>query len=144
MQSISALRRHFFLPADSTSRMQQKLFLFLLRGLARGGFLASLFQELRYQFVVLFKMRTDAAGAVLDALLGISKTSSAFIAQEIQRAVAEKAVEVLRIGAFVAREIFALFMREILVIIAFYDGPAAFRGLFLLFVHMIIIFPGAR
>ena len=89
-------------------------------------------------------MRTDAARAVLDALLGISKPASAFIAQEIQRAVAEKAVEVLRIGAFVAREIFALFMREILVIIAFYDGPAAFRGLFLLFIHMIIIFPGAR
>ncbi len=89
-------------------------------------------------------MRTDASGAVLDALIGIGETASAFIAQEIQRAVAEQTVEIIRIGAFVARKILALLVREILVIIAFYDGPAAFRGLFLLIIHTIIIFPGAR
>ena len=74
-------------------------------------------------------MRADAPGAVLYALLREGEVPAAFIAQEIERTVAEKAVEVVRIRAFVARKILALPVLKVLEILGLYNCPAACFGL---------------
>lgn len=50
--------------------------------------------------------------AVFVALLSVAKITAATAAEHVQRAIAEKAVEIIRIVSFMAREIFALDMRK--------------------------------
>ena len=57
--------------------------------------------------VILFPVRAQAAGAILNTLLRIAEIASALISQCIQRAIAKQAAEILRILALVAREILA-------------------------------------
>ncbi len=58
--------------------------------------------------VIIFPaVRDKAFGAVFDACLRICKIAAAVFSQSIQRAVAEKTVEVFRPFGFVAWEIFA-------------------------------------
>ena len=90
---------------------------------------ASVLQDARYYLVVFFQMRTDAAGAVLYALLREGEAAAAFVAQKVERTVAEKAAEIIRIRAFVTGKILAFFMRKILEILAFHHCPAAGFGL---------------
>ena len=67
-----------------------------------------LLKPAHYCVVILLKVRPYAPGAVLDALLGEGKAAPAFVSQKIQRTVAEKAVEIVRIRALVAGEKLAL------------------------------------
>jgi hypothetical protein len=52
----------------------------------------------------------QAMGAILDSVFGAGPVAAAVFSQGIQRTVAEQAVEVFHIPAFVAGEIFAGFI----------------------------------
>ena len=58
-------------------------------------------------------MGKEAGGAVLDALFIVDEVSSASLAQRIERAVAEKAVEVFPVCTGMAGKVFALFVAKI-------------------------------
>ena len=58
-------------------------------------------------------MGEEAGGAVLDALFIVDEVSSASLAQRIERAVAEKAVEVFPVCTGMAGKEFALFVAKI-------------------------------
>ena len=57
-------------------------------------------------------MRDQTVGAVLDALVGISKIPAAALTERIQRTVAKQAVEMFRICAGMAGKKFALPVAE--------------------------------
>ena len=62
-------------------------------------------------------MRTQAGGAVLNPLRGISKAPTALVAQCIERTVTEQAIECLRICALMTGKIFTLpILKETVVI----------------------------
>ena len=61
-----------------------------------------------YLIVISRSVGLQTPGAILDPLVRITEASSAPITQRIQRAVAEQAVEPIRIHAIMAREIFTL------------------------------------
>jgi hypothetical protein len=63
-------------------------------------------------------VRPAAAYAVFYAAFGVRKVASAAVSCKIQRAVAEKAVEILLRNALVAGKIFAFFVLEKLEILA--------------------------
>jgi hypothetical protein len=56
--------------------------------------------------IILPPVRDQTAGAILDPIFRVAKISATLIPQRIQRAVAEKAIKILRICAFMAREKF--------------------------------------
>ena len=65
---------------------------------------------------IVFLMRKCAVCAVLEALFVISEIASAFISQRIQRAIAEKAIEILRILHLMAgKELTFLVLKEFVI-----------------------------
>ena len=63
----------------------------------------------------------DGAGrAVLDAVVGVAEAAAAFVAQRVQGAIAEEAVEELGIGPLMAGEIFALAVLEVFAAVLFH------------------------
>ena len=58
-----------------------------------------------------------AAGAVLDSIFRIGKTSAAAVAQRIQRAIAEQAVEVFFLYTLMAGKIFTVPVLEKFVVL---------------------------
>lgn len=74
--------------------------------------------------VIIFPlMRSQAGGAVFDALFGVAVIAAAFVAQAVQRAVAEQAAKAFRIGGWVAGKIFTLFiLKEIVMCHNFTDS----------------------
>jgi hypothetical protein len=58
----------------------------------------------------------QALAAVLDAVFGVSKAATAFVAQGIQGAVAEQTTEGFRVRTLMAGEIFALLMLEKIIV----------------------------
>ncbi len=65
--------------------------------------------------IVFPQMRIQALTAIFISIRKIGELSSALIAQNIQRAVAKQAVEIMRVRPGVAREIFAAMMGKISV-----------------------------
>lgn len=79
----------------------------------------SFFHQLRYfrktaddQIIIVRHMRYQTVGAVLDALVCILKVSTAALTECIQRTVTEQAVEMFRIRAGMAGEIFTFPVAE--------------------------------
>ena len=64
--------------------------------------------------VILPLVGAQARGAILDTVCQIGKIAAAVFSQGVQRAIAEKAVEIFRIRSFVAREILMNFLPIIL------------------------------
>ena len=73
--------------------------------------------DLGHNFIIVLPSVGDqTVGAVLDAILRIGKIAAAFVAQGIQRAVAEQAAEGIFIFYLVARKIFAFFVLKKVVV----------------------------
>ena len=68
-------------------------------------------------FVAVLAVGLGAGGAVLDALIRIGEITAAFCAKRIQRAIAEQAIEMLRICAFVAGKILAFFIFDKFIVL---------------------------
>ena len=60
--------------------------------------------------IIFLPMGHKAVAAILNAVFQIPEVSAAPIAQRIQRTIAEKAVEILRVRLFMARKILTLFI----------------------------------
>ena len=60
-------------------------------------------------------MGLQAIGAILNAIVGIDKIAAAFIAQAIQRAIAEQTAEFLLVHSLMVREKFAFLILEKIV-----------------------------
>lgn len=76
--------------------------------------------------VIFFFVRQLAVGAVLDSLFRDPEISAAFGAEGIERAIAEKAIKIIRVCTLVTGKVFTFFMAEkgkffILPIVLFHD-----------------------
>lgn len=80
-------------------------------------YLGHLIQNL---LIILPTVGLQAAGAVLNAIVGICKTAAAPVTQSIQWAIAEQTAEILRIRPPVAGEVFALRILNIIIMAHFH------------------------
>ena len=61
-------------------------------------------------FIVIADVREHAATAILESALGILKIAAAVFSQRVERAVAEKAVEIIRVIGLMTGKEFTFFM----------------------------------
>ena len=73
-------------------------------------FFVCFLQLLDYYIISAAGMRKQTGGAVLYSTWQYTTVPTAFVAERIERTVAEEAVKILSVFALVARKIFALFI----------------------------------